>query len=256
MLLNKDVIFRSDLGESLERAHTTRDEDALHLAKAAIITRKDMQSMHYAFDGSFDHNCQANSVPEYLVSLINMVLYGPNIESQANNFSNSQASLTISQLIQFNSYLGIRRRDVNAKREQRNKDRETPVPLFVGLSIHAKTRSRDLIETMHSLGLCVSYDRVIAISAELGNSVCRRYQEEQVVCPPHLRLGLFTTAAFDNIDYNPSSTTTRDSFHCTGISMFQHATTDVPGTTRRNIVITQETSSSKIEVNYLNHTHK
>ena len=167
------LAFRSDLAATLQRAHSTCDEDAIHLAKAASILRKDMQAMHYSFDGSFDHDCQETSVPESVVSLINMILYGPNIESQASNFGKSQASLSISQLIQFNSYLGNRRRSENSKRERRNKDCETPVPLYVGLSIHAKTRSRDLIETMHILGLSVSYDRVLAISTELGNSVCR-----------------------------------------------------------------------------------
>lgn len=33
---------------------------------------------------------------------------------------------------------------------------------------------------------------------------------------------LFTTAAVDNIDYNPSSTTAKTSFHGTGISLIQH----------------------------------
>ncbi|KAI8486964.1 hypothetical protein Bbelb_352240 [Branchiostoma belcheri] len=36
---------------------------------------------------------------------------------------------------------------------------------------------------------------------------------EQVVCPPILRRQLFMTAAVDNIDHNPSSTTAKDSFH-------------------------------------------
>ena len=41
-------------------------------------------------------------------------------------------------------------------------------------------------------------------------------------CPPKLRRGLLTTGAVDNIDHNPSSTTAKDSFHCTGISLMQH----------------------------------
>ena len=32
----------------------------------------------------------------------------------------------------------------------------------------------------------------------------------------------FTTAAIDNIDHNPSSTTAKESFHGTGISLLQH----------------------------------
>lgn len=47
---------------------------------------------------------------------------------------------------------------------------------------------------------------------------------EQVVCPPTLRGNVFTTAAVDNIDHNPSATTAKDSFNRTGISLLQHPT--------------------------------
>lgn len=46
--------------------------------------------------------------------------------------------------------------------------------------------------------------------------------EDGVVCPAVLQKGLFTTSAVDNIDHNPSATTTTSSFHGTGISIFQH----------------------------------
>ena len=44
-----------------------------------------------------------------------------------------------------------------------------------------------------------------------------------------LKLDLFTTAAVDNIDHNPSSATAQDSFHGTGISIFQHPTLNNQG---------------------------
>ena len=47
-----------------------------------------------------------------------------------------------------------------------------------------------------------------------------------------MRKGLFTTAAVDNIDPNPSSTTCKDSFHGTAISLVQHPTTVSPGNDR------------------------
>ena len=33
---------------------------------------------------------------------------------------------------------------------------------------------------------------------------------------------MFTTSAYDNLDHDPSSTTAKESFHGTGISIFQH----------------------------------
>ena len=50
-----------------------------------------------------------------------------------------------------------------------------------------------------------------------------------VVCPPEQRKGLFTTSAIDNIDHNPSSTTSTTSFHGTSISLFQHPTSTNEG---------------------------
>lgn len=55
---------------------------------------------------------------------------------------------------------------------------------------------------------------------------------EKAVCPPELKGGLFTTAAAYNIDHNPSSTSAHDSFHGTGISLFQHPDNDFSGASR------------------------
>ena len=55
---------------------------------------------------------------------------------------------------------------------------------------------------------------------------------EKAVYPPALKRGLFTTAAVDSIDRNPSSETANDSFHGNGISLFQHPDNDFSGTSR------------------------
>ena len=60
------------------------------------------------------------------------------------------------------------------------------------------------------------------LSTKMGNKVLNHYEEQNLVCPPSLKLNLFTTSALDNIDHNPSSTSSEDSFHRTGISLFQH----------------------------------
>ena len=45
---------------------------------------------------------------------------------------------------------------------------------------------------------------------------------EALVCPPNLAKCVFTTSAYDNLDHNPTATTSTESFHATDISMFQH----------------------------------
>ena len=42
-----------------------------------------------------------------------------------------------------------------------------------------------------------------------------------VIAPSCLCRGLFAVGAIDNLDHNPSSTTSTDSFRGTGISLFQ-----------------------------------
>ena len=72
----------------------------------------------YTFDRSLDANCQANSVPPSLVSLVN-ILFGPNIEMQASTLTKSQAGLSNCQFLQWNSY--YRRSSGDVKWERRNK---------------------------------------------------------------------------------------------------------------------------------------
>lgn len=76
------------------------------------------------------------------------------------------------------------------------------------------------------LGLRVSYDRLLQIIASLANGISDRFDLTKGICPPSLHTGLFTTAAVDNIDHNPGSTTAADSFHGTAISLVQHTSTD------------------------------
>ena len=88
------------------------------------------------------------------------------------------------------------------------------------------------MDALFELGLCISYDRVLSISTILGNNLCRQFEIEKTVCPPMLRKNLFTNAAIDNIYHNPSSTTAEDSFHGTGISIFQHPRCEASGVER------------------------
>ena len=98
-------------------------------------------------------------------------------------------------------------------------DREPPLPIYVGLSIHHMTRSKKLIQQLYQIGVCVSYDRVLELEDWIASSVCERFEEDGVVTPACLRKRLFTVGALDNLDHNPSSTTAVDAFHGTAISL-------------------------------------
>ncbi len=55
-------------------------------------------------------------------------------------------------------------------------------------------------------------------------AICERFEENKFVAPACLRKGLFTMGALDNLDHNPSSTISLNSFHGIGISLFQFPT--------------------------------
>ncbi len=82
-------------------------------------------------------------------------------------------------------------------------------------------------------------------------NICQQYSADGVVCPLKLNSGLFTTAAVDNIDYNPTSATAKESFHGTGISLIQHPSRMSERTDRHKSVITCQSASSSHSVAHL-----
>jgi len=192
-----------------------------------------------SFDGSFADDCQHRSVPPSLLTLIAMILYGTNIKHEANY--QSQTALSLSQLLVFNS---VRHLNTEASDTRHSRDREPPLPLFLGACIHSKTRSKDLVDILYRMGLSVSYDRVLNMSADLANSTINHFETIGAVCPPSLKHGLFTTSAVDNIDHDPTSTTAQTSFHGTGISIFQHPDREHSGT--KQVYVQLEQSTRKI----------
>ena len=62
----------------------------------------------------------------------------------------------LSHTQQFRS-CAIRRRKT-AVATYHSTERETPLPIFLGIVIHADTRKRDPVDKLYSLGLSISYD--------------------------------------------------------------------------------------------------
>ena len=225
------IVFKEAMHSLLKDALKKRDisDDANNLAKVASIVRKDiLEHKGFSFAGCFPLECQEKSIPTSLKSLVSMIINGLNLKDQ--NHCESQACLTVCQTIIFN----IKRRPSESisSKPRHVAPREPPLPLYIGFNIHSLTRSQTLITRLYQLGLSVSYDRILEIQNWLATSVSERFEEDNCVCPPNLRKGLFSVAALDNIDHNPSSTTASSSFHGTSISIFQFPTQDKPGDCR------------------------
>ncbi|KAK5852481.1 hypothetical protein PBY51_023946 [Eleginops maclovinus] len=203
------------------------------LAKAAKILRRHMLDHKFFFDGTFHEGCFEDAIPPSLLQFVGMIEHGADIKSQL-RFGASKSDLAIAQFLQYNCYT---RHKEGASTHRHSKDRETPFPIYMGMSIYAKTRKRMVVTMLHEHGLSISYDRVLEISAQLGDATVNRYREDGVVFPQVLRRGLFTTTAMDNIDHNPTATT---SFHGTCISAFQHPTKDNQGEYREPVRLGEE----------------
>ena len=164
------LVFNEDIGYALDKAcEQDSVSDVVHLARAAQIVRRHMFD-HYPFTGSFEGNCQEKSVPHLLLALVSMVLEGPSIKDQIHQCS-TQAALSIAQILKHNSVKHMRKQTDTSSFVRHSLAQETPLPTYIGLLLHAQTRKRDLVERLFSLGLSISYDRVLRISADLGNSV-------------------------------------------------------------------------------------
>ena len=168
--------------------------------------------------------------------LFSMIMNGSQLtlENQHDNVYNEQACLSVAQLLAFNTYKR-RRKLVNQNFTKHSKRRKPPLPVHIRLLIHSQTQQSNLVSYLYNLGLSISYERVLEIKNLTANAICEQFKADRVVCPPKLR-NIFTTAAYDNTDHNPSSTTAKEAFYGTEISVFQHPNYNNLGTEREKIL--------------------
>ena len=223
-------VAKKNVGNSLRSCQLDDDSEAVNLSQDANIVREDMlRRNNVPFSRSFTEDCQEHSVPQSLVMLIAMIIYGTNIKDKTSYLS--QPALSLSQLIMFHSC--VRQRHQPSSHTRHSEQRETPLPLFVGALVPSRTRSKDLVSTLYRVGLSVSYDYVLGLSADLGNTAISHFKIIKTVCPPKLNIGVFTTSALDNINHDRTAKGAQGSFHGTGISLFQHSDTENHGTEQR-----------------------
>ena len=91
------LAFDDDLGPALQKpCSDDSNGEAVCLARAAKIVPRDMLKLQADFTGLFDQDCQVKSVPQSLLSSVDMIHNGPSIISQ----TMSQATFSLAQLLQ------------------------------------------------------------------------------------------------------------------------------------------------------------
>ena len=236
----KEVIlaFNYDVGEALSvAAEANFDDDGYILARAAHILRRDMlEENSQQFEGDFNESKQELSVSPALLSFVSCVMHGSS-ETSHQNEHYKQAILTVSQLIKFNTFIRTRK---DSSSSYHSKQREPPLPIYLALMIHNKTRDLSTVEKLSKLGLCISKHRLAQLSIAMGNTVIETNEIDDVVLPMKMKLGVFCTASVDNIDVDIKASNT--SMHGTAASINQHPTVDQEGCARECIKFSANTS--------------
>ena len=85
------------------------------------------------------------------------------------------------------------------------KTHKTPMMIYILLKIYSVARSRNLIDIIFNLGLCISYDWVLEITKNIYENFCKSYENNKFLFPNILKMGLFTVMLKDNIDLDLKS---------------------------------------------------
>ena len=87
--------------------------------------------------------------------------------------------------------------------------------LGVGLKVHSLTRSRQLIDYLHKLGISPTYDRILRIETKLAEAVLENMTQTGVYVPYGLKLQQPVFFAADNIDFDEDTPDGKSTLHAT-----------------------------------------
>lgn len=152
------LAFSGDIGAALHFAQTyDYDTEAMHLAKAAMLVRKELLDKKQCFNGTFDTDCQWSAVPHLLFALVNMILEGPSVINKSEQDTMGvNAGVVLSQLLIFNAVKRHREPKSDATATRHDPNREPALPVYLGLLVHAETRKKLLVDKLYRLGLSIS----------------------------------------------------------------------------------------------------
>ena len=136
-------------------------ERAARIIRNEILSKQDEKKLSNRNDviskETFSSQAEIDSISPPVMSFINMLLNGLNVDTSDKKQSSS--ALTIAQLLQFNI----------VKQKNKSKSNETPVSLYMSLMVHSRTRKKNLIEEFNKYGLSISYKRILEIQNSITN---------------------------------------------------------------------------------------
>ena len=167
------VTFDQHIGGALRKA-CDHDGEALYLARPAQIVRQEIFDRKLSFNGSFQKDCQQEVIPNTLLALVNLMQEGPNSvhQTQLGTSPSTSSAHSISQILVFNSVKHTRSANATSSKHH-SRDRESPLPIYIAIKMHGVTRKKTLVDKFFSLGMCISYDRLLQITAYMAECKIR-----------------------------------------------------------------------------------
>ena len=99
---------------------------------------------------------------------------------------------------------------------------KTPLHVSVGQTIHEISLSKQLIQILNRLGICMSYDEVERQNCSLSLRTIHMSGNENVPLPPSIVPGNLVQAAIDNFDHEEGTPSRIGGSHDTIMVLFQN----------------------------------
>ena len=112
------------------------------LAKAAQIIRKDLLRHEQQFNGDISKERQFEGISSSIFQLISLIIEGGNAQDYTPKYP-EKIIANLSQLVMFNTVKNKRKETVSHVRHSKLK--EPPLPVYLGMLIHNKTRKNVLV---------------------------------------------------------------------------------------------------------------
>ena len=131
-----------------------------------------------------------------LQTLIKWIIAGPRneLETEKRKRYIDQRAKNITQLIYqaTKSDSQLRYKPTSDSNKTFYNKKETPFSVSLGLLIHKKIRSKDIVNILANLNLLIDYEKVLRIETNIANAVVQRALKNiGVSVPPSIQAGLF-----------------------------------------------------------------
>ena len=137
----------------------------------------------------------------------------------------------------FNTLFDYRKKSVHIQRKcdnvfqiifniVHNGQKKTPMHVSLPETVHDICRSKELIQILNRIGLCMSYNEVERLDNNLALRTIKKADIHRVPVPPSIQPGLLIQGAMDNFDHEENTKSGIGGSHDTILMLFQNPDKD------------------------------